>query len=329
MQLRRRFSHFESACTNFARGAYDSQFLAVVRRSHLAALAHKESVTLREVRAGVGLSPSTPPLLLGKTDVSSKTLFILGCGSSINQLGRQHFVEMENGYSIGINAWVSHDFVPNAYSFEADRFSEPPSSELLEMSRALRDKVSVKPEIELFLLRPKRSDLMHRMVEIPPQSRDRAFMYGRVNFVSRSSKVLREDMGVVMRQRSARFGKEQVFLDNGASVVRMVGLGLVAGYEKIVLAGIDLNSNPNFWEGSDAPVQYRDMAKTYSRTPAPRHGTLETIERPFSTLSFLEAMASAAKEYFGATIFYASEGSALAGKIPKYPWAKQGLWVKN
>lgn len=48
----------------------------------------------------------------------SKTIFILGSGSSINEYTNNEWSEIQSHTSIGLNYWTLHDFIPDAYCFE-------------------------------------------------------------------------------------------------------------------------------------------------------------------------------------------------------------------
>ena len=45
-------------------------------------------------------------------------VFVLGSGSSINELSDKNFDEINSNCSVGINKWIFHDFVSNIYMIE-------------------------------------------------------------------------------------------------------------------------------------------------------------------------------------------------------------------
>jgi len=254
--------------------------------------------------------------LLGR---ENDTFFILGSGASINALTPPHFQEIASGFSVGINAWVSHNFVPNAYSFEGDGISEPPSAEILTMSRALLEKSKSSRDLILFLLRPKRADLAHRTVVVPESLRPRAFVYGRQNLVTKLFPNLYPDLAwSVPRYPGTRY--HSVVIDNGASVVRLISIAKILGFTKIVLVGIDLNASPYFWNSSDASKQTLEQFRSYPRPTMSRHDTLETGNRPFSTLDFIVALSNVLSDKFGMKIFNGSSSSSLRDHLLDYPW---------
>ena len=304
----------------FARRLYESRILAGFRKMHFKRAVEAESHRTRSVIQSLGFNVLTTEALARLVAQKNKTLFILGSGASVNRLTDRHFDIVKSGYSIGMNAWVSHSFVPNAYSFEADTILAPPSVEIETMSAKLASRAQSHPETTLLLFRPKTPELLHRMVRVPESLKSRAFMYGRHNLLTRTDAALKKDLGPLLVNRLKNLDKSPVLIDNGASVVRMIEVGLFAGFKEIVLLGIDLNSSPYFWEAPDAPLSHQQMKGRYHRPQNMEHDTLETFDRPYSTLLFIQEMAQAGQREFGATVYIGTEGSSLGGKIPDYHW---------
>lgn len=319
---RRDLSHMNSLLSPraIARSIYESPVVAGFRRAHYEQYVERESRRTQSIVQALGFNLLTTDALDVLGGREKKTLFILGSGASVNRLTEAHFDVVRQNYSIGMNAWVSHSFVPDAYSFESDSISAPPSVEIKAMSEALSQRALAKPDTVLLLLRPKKPELVHRMVEVPESLRDRAFMYGRHNLLTRTNSALRQDLGPFLANRLKNFERRPVLIDNGASVVRMIDVGLYAGFREIVLLGIDLNSSPYFWEATDTAPSHREMRGLYQRPPNSEHDTLETFDRPYSNLLFIEELARGAERVFGASVYVGSEGSSLSGKIPDYDW---------
>jgi len=312
-----------SSARVLARGIYESSSLAGFRGRHYKQHVDKEAFRTKSVLQDLGFNPLTRDAFALLHRKQASTLFILGSGSSINSLTQGKFEEIKRGYSIGLNAWVSHGFVPDAYSFESDSIPFPPSLEIKTMSEALGQRAVSHPNTLLLLLRPKHPELLHRMVEVPQALRDRAFMYGRQNLLSRTDLALRKDLGPFLVNRFKDFDDKPVLMDNGASVVRMIEIGLFAGFTEIVLIGIDLNSSQYFWESPDADTDRHDMRSSYRRPQNSKHDTLETIDRPYSNLLFIKELALVAPKIFNANLYLGTEGSSLAGAIPRYHWTAE------
>lgn len=54
------------------------------------------------------------PLLYSK----GKTIYILGTGESVTEYTSHHWNKISNSYSIGLNMWIIHDFVPDILQLE-------------------------------------------------------------------------------------------------------------------------------------------------------------------------------------------------------------------
>ena len=303
------------------RSVYETPFAGPIRLAHLNRSRAREASRTAKISQQNAFHLLTQHRLRSLAGNPQSVCFILGSGASVNELTPRHFAEISLGFSIGINSWVSHEFTPNVYSFEADGLAEARSPEIVAMSRALAKKALSRPETGLLLLRPKRADLQHRMVDIPPILRDRAFMYGRYNLHSRSVSNLRQDLLFLLRAERRSPLSLPAVVDNGASVARMLTLSAFMGFKKVVLVGVDLNSNNYFWTDSPSSSANTDLAQNYLRVRGVPHKTLSTTDRPFSNLLFIVELARVLNEVFSLTTYVASASSALAGDMPLYDWS--------
>lgn len=302
------------------RGLYDSSFGKPIRSVHFRNAVQREGKTTRLIAECLGYRTSAETLRLKLADHSSKTCFILGSGSSVSELTEAAFDRIRAGFSVGINSWVSHPFNADAYSFEADGLMSGDTSEISAMSQDLSLKASTLPELSIFLLRPKRVDLAHRMVQVPTELRDSTYMYGRQNLLSARDKNLESDIRFGLEATMKQFQETNVVIDNGASAVRLLALSAILGFKRIVLVGIDLNFNPYFWfDGNNSGVHKR-LRSIYRRPSGVVHGTQNRTERPFATDRFLSVMSLHLKDKLGVTVYAGSKNSALAGRLPVFQW---------
>jgi hypothetical protein len=304
------------------RKTYELPAASFLRRIHLNHITEKESVRTRQVCLETGFQELTRGGLRSIPRKTGERCFILGSGSTVNELCDRDFLEIENGFSIGINAWVSHHFTPDAYSFEADGLDEAPSKEIIAMSEALALKAKENPQLALFLLRPKRVGLQKRMVRIPTALANRSFMYGRYNLATRSVKNLEPDLDQIIARAGKAISSQPVVVDNGASVARLVTLCALMGFTEIVLVGVDLNTNLYFWQERGTENDNDALWESYPRKFNPRHDTLETENRPFSTEAFLIALSSSVREHFGARVLIGSPKSSLASHLTLFDWSR-------
>jgi len=302
------------------RRTYELDIASIFRAQHLRRVKRVEARKTREICEENGFSELTLTTLRSLAEKKSRTCFILGSGSSINDLSEDDLKTIRSGFSIGINAWVSHDFIPDAYSFEADGLNQEPSGEIQTMTRALANKARHKPDLVLLLLRPKRSDLQKRMVEIPRNLRKSSFMYGRYNLTSKRQQNLQKDLDVILSREKRSPLSVPVVVDNGATVARLLTLSALAGFTKVVLVGIDLNSSGYFWQDTKGPRLYEELVGSFPREERYQHDTLETGNRPFSNLDFLSVLAPLLQKHFEIETFSGSHKSSLAPQLAVYDW---------
>lgn len=302
------------------RRTYELDIASVFRGLHLRQLKNLETRKTLAIAKENGFATLTLASLQSLAEKKSSTCFILGSGSSINDLTEENLETIKRGFSIGINAWVSHGFTPDAYSFEADGLDEDPSQEIQTMTKALAEKAREKPDLALLLLRPKRADLQKRMVEIPPSLRQSSFMCGRYNLTTRRHQNLEKDLDKILSREKKRPLRVPVVVENGATVARLLTLSALAGFTKVVLVGVDLNSSGYFWQETNATPLSAQWIENYPRKNLDRHDTLETDKRPFSNLDFLTTLAPLLQKHFEVETFIGSHKSSLASRLPVYDW---------
>jgi len=243
----------------------------------------------------------------------SEVFFVLGNGDSVNDLASKAFDTVAKNFSVGLNAWPLHPFVPSAYSFEL--WTGLGRNQLeIHFLLALAEKKAHGTGARLWLLRPKPKEFDQLAALIRSLPGVRFGVYGRANISSPSLRSLDQDVGNSLRYLSHK-NRRQVLLDDGASVVRMISLGLLQGAKKIVLVGVDLTETPYFWYDRDFIDCHGDHRDICRREPDEGADTLSTESRPFSTQDFIFSLARVAKSDFGAEIFVASPRSCLAQEL--------------
>lgn len=256
-------------------------------------------------------------------DRSTETLFILGSGLSVNQLSATNLEEVQRGFSIGVNHWILHPFVPNVYAFEPSE-----SFEYLNETRVLREVLGTKigqghfPQI--LHLRPHTST-PHELEVLPPDSFAHRFSYyGRTALTTKLMSNLKRDLTRLLQAHSKGKLPSEILLDSGGSVGRMVSLGIFFGFRKIVLVGVDLNRNEYFFE--DDSSYFEDLGiDSYDpwKLRTEQHETQQRSNRAFVATEFLGALATVSKAQRGTEIFVASDKSLLTQVMPQYQWSGQ------
>jgi len=278
----------------------------------------EESFTLRQANfASVGiLSPSELRNKVKKSS-SADTFFVLGSGASVADLTPANFEEISRQVSVGINNWGVHDFIPDMYSLE----SVPKVGDGRGLSRALEllsreDVLNRRPLI--LVLKPRTERELVELVNVPAVLRENLSFYGRIGPATRLASNLRDDISDYFSYVNTRF--PSVLLDSGASVIRMINLGILLGFRKIVLLGVDLNGSPYFWEKNTAYSS--DLAREIpiSHHPAGAHETTLQSSRAFDVVTFVRVLSQYFAEELDGEILVGSSYSRLAEFLPVVSW---------
>ena len=226
---------------------------------------------------------------------NSDTLYILGSGSSVNQVSDEMWDQIAGHVSVGINHWTLHKFVPDVYAVEPvpdSRRDVGRSVTSLEVDHLnhlrLLDRSAVyKSEAIVICLAPRTVGENAQVMELPERLRDRMYMYFRFTPFTRMEKNIADDYGRFLNSRLDRT-TSLVGPDSGATLVRLLGIAVKTGFKHVVLVGVDL-STTYFWQEKGANlVEARYHAFSQPMT-GKVHETVLTNNRPFSVLSVLSA----------------------------------------
>jgi len=253
-------------------------------------------------------------------DNASDTVFILGSGSSINELSDEDFSHIGEHVSIGLNVWLIHRFIPSAYSLEYERPEVRREQTWLLFEKLLSNQKLAKKKPKLLHLRPSGGTSAVRKYRMPAQLKEESLIYGRTNIFSKSEKSLDSDVEALFNAYQNNRVPKAVLPDNGASVVRLLFLALLQGFRKIILVGVDLNSSPYFWHEESSAYATPENMSDFPRPSSVPHDTLDANLRPFPTDKVVYALARTATNLFGAKVFVGSRSSSLAPTLPVYEW---------
>lgn len=307
----------------FARWLLEQEFAELIRFLLWLRIAKRDSLGAARIadRAGYDLLDASSDIWGG--DGRPRTIFLLGSGSSVNELDGANFLHIAERISIGINAWAVHSFVPDMYSFETGQDRDGPSEETRFVSGRLQRPEVVESDPHFMFLRPTPPATARNLVQVPEGVTHRPLMYGRANVVTQRERNLRGDLRLIAR--AAKDGRlpSNVLLDNGASVVRLIWLSALQGFKDVVLVGIDLNSSPYFWHQSLESVDSAELRETMVRPTGTLHNSLETLDRPFPVDFFIQQLSTVLREEMGTRLWISSHSSSLARLLPVYPWTSE------
>lgn len=242
------------------------------------------------------------------------TCFILGSGASVELIDDKGFDKIRGGLSIGINAWPLHTFVPDVYAYEP--VDDERSDHFHTLSMLNRSDV-IERSPAVFILRPRNELEKSQLSQIPVELAGRTFLYGRLTPATRQVGNLSGDLFRFFRNDRRRSALT-VFVDSGATIVRLASLGLLLGYKKIVFVGVDLNNSRYFWEENPAYLSSHGIKTFDSGQKQAIHETMSPVNRPFVVTDMLRSLSVTGERHFGAEFFVASENSALSEFLATY-----------
>jgi hypothetical protein len=246
-----------------------------------------------------------------------KNFFILGSGASVNDLTLKQREEIESGFSVGLNSWAFNGLIPDAYALENPRQAgfEP---QIAAINAGLRRPEVIERTPVVFWFRDGPTGLPSGKISVPRELEATTQHYGRLQFGP--ARVGQIDLLIQRFFRESLKGQlpHHVLLDNGSSVVRMVTLAALLGFETVVLVGVDLGRRPYFFEEDSTALEaigQRPFTQTLSEGSHPSESR-EWRTMPF--LDFLQSLTGVLRNERGTATFAASE--ILSEHLPPYRW---------
>jgi hypothetical protein len=270
-----------------------------------------------------GLGPRIVDFPLQKYK-SSNTLFVLGSGSSINEISDKKWKHIEKHDSIGLNRWPIHDHIPTYHVFEMkiqtgyEKYNKQYKN-LLEARRKqysdlpiiLKNSTSVKNSLN-------QAHLPDWLLGDLIISSDSGFDE-LVDFDSST-----EDNEYLLRYLLGRGyfdqGNLEMLYRKRGSISYLLHLASVLGYKKVVLCGVDMIDSEYFFEER---VDYYEQKKR----PIPKHesdqksGKHETNDEKFGQLTLDKVILSMKNTVFnlkGMDLYVENDISALHPDLPLY-----------
>ena len=212
--------------------------------NHLADL--KNHIKLRYTCARYGFK-RLRTATFGHESIHKDTFFILGSGATINDLSPSDWAAISSGFSVGLNKWLIHDFIPDAISLEKN-LSKTFYEAILNDRRLIGSRLK-------YIIYP--SDYILEYQGFPYIIND--LMAEKIVLFNAARNSSYKDLKSIDElHKSNNFwelGKNKLaqglLLDLKGSIYRLTQIALLSGYKKIVYCGVDLINNDYFWdEGS-------------------------------------------------------------------------------
>ena len=247
-------------------------------------------------------------------DSFTKTFYILGCGSSINNLTDRQIEIVNKSASVGINLFIMHDKItPTYYSVEVtvDSKNHSKDNNSRVLSDFMRNKASENSDLKFII----NIGCWESVKKLIPD----VHKYGQVNLIQQVTIPGKTGRYFIKLNKfmhskivSSLMKPEMVFGKN-SSIVSIIYMAKLRGYKNIVLCGVDLSSE-YFWHGEYGNQRYPGGKHLINLHHKPIHNT-DLTSFPVS-----ELLMSINASGCGPKIWIASSESKLANKLPVYPF---------
>lgn len=253
---------------------------------------------------------------------SSDTLFILGSGASVNEYADSQWDEIDRHDSLGFNFWLIHDFVPTYYVGELPMADGPVSVETyydLITQRAdeytgvpfiVKDIHGTSFALDTDRLPPQIREQLYVPITLPvPADRSTPELF------CRSLRWL-DRIGVFDGRDSVR-----TLFHKRSSIVDVTLLGLMYGYENVVLCGVDFNDNTYFYQDRRDYYEAKGRPVPFSadtEITGDDHGSMDQDVGELTAPQFLTMIRDEIARPNGIELWIGAKSSRLYPELPYY-----------
>lgn len=202
----------------------------------------------------------------------SEKIYILGCGSSINNITDEEWDLISKHDSIGVNYFYFHDFKPTAHFVE------------LGKSQAAFNCIH-----EFLLCNKERNEpvfmqirhLIYNETRLK-SNKERVHLYSPTTMQSKNTHILKKYLKLFYFPPS----KNKPLIHHCSTLDCVINFAVRQGYKKICLVGVDLNNNQYFWDAFPNNIHYNKAidavnedyaAVNWSRDEDTCHATVNTV----------------------------------------------------
>ena len=251
----------------------------------------------------------------------SDTLFILGSGPSINLITDAEWDHIREHDSVGFNWWMAHDFVPSFYLLQFVK-----ADELLNLAR---DRSSVYKNVPLLLRGDYFANGYMPLGDDPKYDflKEHELYYMREYAISSRCAIdVRKLFQHVEILGMLTHGKIGPLVPKWRSTLGLlISWGYQMGYKKIVLCGMDMNSNEHFWHHESC----HHMAERYQmpEVSPPQKGIMAFTDKkisPNTVPRYVVEMANWMNERAGVETYIMNRQTLLHPALVVYDPTNQG-----
>ena len=283
----------------------------------------RNAVGAMQALSNKGIGPTIHNLSLDKHK-SSNTIFILGSGSSINDITSSMWQHIDSHDSMGLNRWPVHDFVPTFHIFEMKV-----RSDYANYNRDYWKMLSLRSEdydnTPIILKNTMGSAQKLSRERIPEKLVGEIILsadtsYSELTYGSDPIKLNKRLLAYLKRTGRFEPGNGYPIYRKRASISYLIHLAVKLGYQRIVLCGVDMvdseyffEENKNYYKDKTCPIPKHesDDKEGEHKTNDPDYGEL-TLEKVIYQMNDIVLKPS------GIELFVENTKSALHPEVPLY-----------
>lgn len=281
--------------------------LLVARRFHSAVVS-----SLRDTYAAIAnlneiaRLPSGCKFSLDEVPKSSETLFVLGCGPSINKLTSKDWSKISSFETCGFNFWLAHEIAPTHYFYY---HTDETYNALISCRQKLINTNIISRSLSF-------SDVAPNLLEAISQVGN-PYIAAELSLHSDFSLDLADIHNLLLALGYFNKSGLHPFLLKFYNTLGLIlPWAAKAGYQNIVLAGFDMEQSTYFWQDS---FKLRHYSNLPFKLPSFSHAKLHTSSRFMSvtTPAYLRFFANWAKEYLGVKVYHYKCSNLMAQTLPE------------
>ncbi|MGZ5280758.1 MAG: hypothetical protein ACXWEY_00620 [Bacteroidia bacterium] len=250
---------------------------------------------------------------------SSKTLFLLGSGPSINELKSEHWELIKENDSWGFNLWHIHDFVPNVYFGQVGALSL--QSQVME--NAMLKKQDIYKNATIIL----RGAVFNKL-KFHESSFGRLLLQNFNNVIPLPEYVIHSNCNIQPETylnilHDTGFFRYENFdypiPKFGATIGLLLSLAIKLGYKKIVLCGVDMLNNDHFYHDEKYSANDEDIHELTKRDSSLINANSDRTKRAFTDFDYILAFKKYLNEKSNGEIYLSTQNSLLYPHLEIYP----------
>lgn len=247
---------------------------------------------------------------------NSDTIFILGSGGSISYYTNEMWQTIKEEDSFGFNHWYLHEHVPTYYMIE-HRNNISPHSEKRNNLSLISDRYKNVPKfLKVKAIHPSSSSVMSA---IPESFKENIFHVHTYKLPNRNLVEYKMGLREVLKddyKKTLRFPTLEA--QSRGSLDQIICFAVAAGYKKIVLCGVDLNTTDYFYTNPDFLIAQEGLKAFPTKQTGKIHSTADSSFKTLTIDQVIKCFRDILLNEKQTKLYVALKSSALHPMLPSY-----------